>query len=50
MLTDEAVRALAAKAESVRARDSDIGRKMGCDMSSETAAAMTLLTPGAPKQ
>jgi|GEM_PF-5030385 len=25
-----------------------LGRKMGCDMSAETAAAMTLLTPGAP--
>lgn len=25
-----------------------LGRKMGCDMSSETSAAMTLLTPGAP--
>jgi RHS repeat-associated protein len=25
-----------------------LGRKMGCDMSSETTAAMTLLTPGAP--
>jgi RHS repeat-associated protein len=25
-----------------------LGRKMGCDMSMETAAAMTLLTPGAP--
>lgn len=25
-----------------------LGRKMGCDMSNETSAAMTLLTPGAP--
>jgi hypothetical protein len=25
-----------------------LGRNMGCDMSSETTAAMTLLTPGAP--
>jgi len=25
-----------------------LGRKMGCDMSSETSAAMTPLTPGAP--
>jgi uncharacterized protein RhaS with RHS repeats len=25
-----------------------LGRKLGCDMSSETALAMTLLTPGAP--
>lgn len=26
-----------------------LGRKMGCDMSIETAEAMTLLTPGAPR-
>jgi RHS repeat-associated protein len=26
-----------------------LGRKLGCDMSSETAAALTLLTPGAPR-
>ena len=26
-----------------------LGRKMGCDMSAETALAMTLLTPGAPR-
>lgn len=27
-----------------------LGRKMGCDMSTETAAAMTIHTPGAPRQ
>ncbi len=26
-----------------------LGRKMGCDMSAETAAAMTVHTPGAPR-
>jgi RHS repeat-associated protein len=26
-----------------------LGRKMGCDMSAETAAALTLYTPGAPR-
>lgn len=26
-----------------------LGRKLGCDMSGETAEAMTLLTPGAPR-
>jgi RHS repeat-associated protein len=26
-----------------------LGRKLGCDMSAETAAAITLLTPGAPR-